>query len=66
MPPPCAWMHPRASEATRKIMLMDQVSLRILAGEIQVPPGVVPSFPVAVKKDPTIEHFHNEKLTADP
>ena len=47
-------------------MLMDQVSLRILAGEIQVPPGVVPSFPVAVKKDPTIEHFHNEKLTADP
>ena len=47
-------------------MLMDQASLRILAGQIQVPPGVVPSFPVAVKKDPTIEHFHNEKLTADP
>ena len=47
-------------------MLMDQVSLRILAGEIQVPPGVDPSFPVAVKKDPTIEHFNNEVLTADP
>ena len=38
----------------------------VLVGEIQVPPGVGPPVNAAVKKDPTIEHFHSEQLPADP
>ena len=38
----------------------------VFVGEIQVPPRVGPPVNAAVKKDPTIEHFHSEELPADP